>query len=336
VKSHRTRSLKELISTSDFRTWHAKHNELNAELLALEDKREDVELKLNIARFETEFIQGNADQTFLSAGDFEDQSARSEAEYASIENDSFQLLSDFEDKSRDEEDARIALHGLEEQLEKKRGSRSEVSGKAAAAEKQGTSDAGISDEELKNLGGEIAGLGRQVETARKRLREEQKRRESLWDQVEETWVTAFRANMRRSEFSYQGRRIRARAERLFGKAETVRRRIDELSSQLAVLDEKLSSVKADMMRHLEHARKNFDCTVVDEFLFWPHDDDVHAALCVPLVDEQSHFNIQIKALKVYQIERDKGLDFIEPVPEEEMADDDPRLESFFNEGRPAA
>jgi hypothetical protein len=105
---------------------------------------------------------------------------------------------------------------------------------------------------------------------------------------------------------------------------------------MAVLDEKVSSSKADMIRHLDHARKTFDCTVVDEFLFWPHVDDVQAALCVPLVDEQSHFNIQIKALKVYQIERDKGLDFIEPVTEEDLGDEDPRLESFFNEGRPAA
>ena len=336
MKSHRIRSLKELISTSAFREWHSKHNQLNAELLDLEDRREELELSLNIARFETEFIQGNADRTFLSAGDFEDESARSEAEYAAIENDSFQLLSDFEDKSRDEEDARIQLHGLEQQLEQKRYGASERRAELGAQDGREGTDTAISDEELKNLGGEIAGLARQVEAARGRLGEEQKRRESLWDQVEETWVTAFRANMRRSEFSYQGRRIRARAERLFAKAEVVRRKIDEVSSQLAVVDEKLSSVKADMMRHLEHARKNFDCTVVDEFLFWPHEDDVHAALCVPLVDEQSHFNIQIKALKVYQIERDKGLDFIEPVPDEEMADEDPRLESFFNEGRPAA
>jgi hypothetical protein len=62
---------------------------------------------------------------------------------------------------------------------------------------------------------------------------------------------------------------------------------------------------------------------------------VHAALCIPLIDEQSHFNIQIKALKVYQIERDKGLDFIEPVPDEELNDEDPRLSSFFIEGRAA-
>nr|ADI21618.1 hypothetical protein [uncultured myxobacterium HF0130_06F04] len=336
MKSHRIRSLKELISTAEFTTWHAKHNELNRSVLELEEKREELELALAIARFETEFIQGNADQTFLSAGDFEDESARSEAEYAAVENDSFQLLSDFEDKSRDEETARIDLHGLETQLEEKRGQTSELKAQATADEKQGSESSGISDEELKNLGGDIAGLARQVEAARARLSEEVKRREALWDEVEQTWVTAFRANMRRSEFSYQGRRVRARAERLFTKAEMVRRRVDDLSAQMAVVDEKLSSAKADNIRHLDHARKTFDCTVVDEFLFWPHSDDVQAALCVPLVDEQSHFNIQIKALKVYQIERDKGLDFIEPVSDEELGDEDPRLESFFNEGRPAA
>jgi chromosome segregation ATPase len=186
VKSHRTRSLKELISTTGFKTWHAKHNELNAEVLALEEKREELELGLAIARFETEFIQGNADQTFLSAGDFEDESARSEAEFAEVENDSFQLLSDFEDKSRDEEDARIALHGVEKQLEDKRGVTSELKAQATADEKQGKDAGNISDEELKTLGGDIAGLARQVEQARSRLAEEIKRRESLWDEVEQT------------------------------------------------------------------------------------------------------------------------------------------------------
>ena len=48
-----------------------------------------------------------------------------------------------------------------------------------------------------------------------------------------------------------------------------------------------------------------------------------------------HFNIQIHAKKVYLISQEKGLDFIEPLPEEEMGEEDPRLESFFKEGRAA-
>ena len=81
--------------------------------------------------------------------------------------------------------------------------------------------------------------------------------------------------------------------------------------------------------------KSLTCSIISDFLFWAHETDVHAAVCVPLIDEFEHFNIQIHAKKVYLISQEKGLDFIEPLPEEEMGEEDPRLESFFKEGRAA-
>ena len=332
MKSYRVSSLRELVSSSNFLTWHGKHSEMSEALRQLEDKREALEFDLNIAKYRADSFQNYADETLFKAGDFEDQSARSEAQYAEIENDSFQLLSDFEDKSRDEEQARIELHGIEKVLEDRRQDASE---RRATLEAQSGRESAQNDSKLKELGDEIATLGKQADTARGKFDEQSKLREALWSKVEATWSNAFRANMARSEFSYQGRRIHSKAERYFSKADEVRKEVAELSDEISKTDERLSSAKADRARHLDEAKKTFDCTVVDEFLFWPNTDDVHAALCVPLIDEQSHFNIQIKALKVYQIERDKGLDFIEPVPDEELSDEDPRLKSFFTEGRAA-
>ena len=324
MKSYRVHSLQELVKSSEFLSWHGKHSEMSAGLLELENKREQLEFDLNNARYRADSFQNFADDTLFKAGDLEDQSARSEARYAEIENDSFQLLSDFEDKSREEEQARIVLHGIEKVLEDYKERRDDRSGQA-----------GQNDSKLKELVDEIASLEKQAGVARAKFDEETKLREALWEKVETTWSNAFRANMARSEFAYQGRRIHSKAESYFAKADEVRKEVAELSDEIAKTDERLASAKADRARHLDDAKKNFDCTVVDEFLFWPNTDDVHAALCVPLIDEQSHFNIQIKALKVYQIERDKGLDFIEPVPDEKLNDDDPRLNSFFNEGRAA-
>ncbi len=324
MKSYRVNSLRELVSSSDFLTWHGKHSEMSLALRELEDKREALEFDLNIAKYRADSFQNFADETLFKAGDLEDQSARSEAQYAEIENDSFQLLSDFEDKSRDEEQARIELHGIEKVIldyKERRDDRASQSGE--------------NDSKVKELADEINSLEKQAAVARGKFEEQSKLREALWERVEDTWGNAFRANMARSEFSYQGRRIHSKAESYFAKADEVRKEVAELSDDIAKTDERLASARADRARHLDDAKKNFDCTVVDEFLFWPNSDDVHAALCVPLIDEQSHFNIQIKALKVYQIERDKGLDFIEPVPDEELNDEDPRLNSFFTEGRAA-
>ena len=91
---------------------------------------------------------------------------------------------------------------------------------------------------------------------------------------------------------------------------------------------------------LAEGRRSFDSTLINEFLYWPHADDVKAALAVPLIDERNHFNIQVAALQVYRLERSRGLEFFEPVLDdgESQSDtqgqDDPRLETFFLEGRP--
>lgn len=332
MRSHRVHSLRDLVRSSEFLTWHKKHSEISEELHGLEDKREKLDLDLTIAKFRADSLQNFADETLFKAGDYEDQSARSEAKYAEIENDSFQLLSDFEDKSRDEEQARIELHGIEKVLEDRRQDASE---RRATLEAKSGRESAQSDSKLRELGDEIASLGKQADVARGKFDEQTKLREELWNQVEETWSNAFKANMARSEFSYQGRRIHSKAESYFAQADEIRKEVSTISDKISKTDERLGSVRADRTRHLDDAKKNFDCTVVDEFLFWPNTDDVHAALCIPLIDEQSHFNIQIKALKVYQIERDKGLDFIEPVPDEELNDEDPRLNSFFIEGRAA-
>lgn len=333
MRSHRIQSLRDLVKSESFVSWHGKHSDLSLELRKLEGEREDLELDLAIATYRAEYLQNAADETLFKAGDFEDQSARSEARYAEIENDSFQLLSDFETQSRDEEQARIELHGIEKVMEDRRQDASE---RRATLEAKSGRDAAQNDSKLKELGDQISVLSKQAEHARSKFDDQSKLRGALWDKVEGTWGDAFRANMARSEFAYQGRRIHSKAESFFEKASAVRGEIDELNGAVAKSDEHLDSLRADRNKHLDEAKANFDCTVVDEFLFWPNSDDVHAALCVPLIDEQSHFNIQVTGLKVYQIEIDKGLDFIEPVPEEALGDEDPRLESFFKKGRPAA
>jgi hypothetical protein len=86
---------------------------------------------------------------------------------------------------------------------------------------------------------------------------------------------------------------------------------------------------------LSEGEERFECVAIAEFLYWPHHDDMRAALCVPLVDALAHLNIQVFKLQIYRIERAKGLRFIEPLPIEGSKEDEDaaRLESFFA-GRP--
>ena len=61
------------------------------------------------------------------------------------------------------------------------------------------------------------------------------------------------------------------------------------------------------------------------------------SICVPLVEERNHLNIQVEPLVLYQVSQEKGLEFIEPIPKEELSlERDSRLDNFFvNKGQSA-
>jgi hypothetical protein len=108
-----------------------------------------------------------------------------------------------------------------------------------------------------------------------------------------------------------------------------------LKAESTAAEQRIRQLEEGFAKHLEVARSRFECTLVEEFLYWPRQDDVRSAICVPLIAERQHFNIQISPLSIYQVERARGLEFIEPmVAEMGVPDDDPRLEHFFHEGRP--
>ena len=107
----------------------------------------------------------------------------------------------------------------------------------------------------------------------------------------------------------------------------------EKAAQEAV--NRIRELEAAMAAHLEQGRVLFGCAIIADFLYWPRQEDVRAAFCVPLIVEREHLNIEVMPLSVYHIDHVRGLDFLEPVPEAaDMSDADPRLEAFFATGRP--
>ena len=154
--------------------------------------------------------------------------------------------------------------------------------------------------------------------------------EDLWEEVEASWSSAFRANLGRSEYAYQSRRLRGEAEEQFVKSSHERRRVDTLGEEAKHLESKFGEYRDEIMMHMKEARTRFDCTVVEEFLYWPKQGEVRSVLCVPLIDDRDYLNVQVQALSIYQLDRTKGLDFVEPVAgSTETAGEDPRLTAFF-------
>ncbi|MEL7305926.1 MAG: hypothetical protein AAGJ56_08850, partial [Myxococcota bacterium] len=245
-----------------------------------------------------------------------------------VENDSLEKLSAYESQRMRATQYWMMWHAAEKRLEDARAEVSELTAQTEAAKKSKSVDAQKTQERLR----EIEKQRDQLASVATRTKTESDRqyalRLSLWEEVEESWHQSLRANLARSEYAYQARRCRTEAEALFaGALDGTEPRSSDEDSTAAVQE-----AERHYFEHIDEARDRFRCVLIEEFIYVPIADDSKWVWCVPLVDEADQFNVQLRRLQVYQIERGRALDYIEPVAMAEletMDDEDPRLELFF-------
>lgn len=338
MRGMRLRDIRSLLSSPEFVAWYQEHAKLRAAAHEARAGREELLLQAGLAEHRAEAVQNFADEAVFVAGELEDKAERAAAEHGTIENDAFEGLSAFEVQRQTTTQSWGDLDALEKQLEDRRQQASDLRARGEAARKTGTSE-GIAEAEriearLVDLEATIVQEGKAVDEARDRHRMATERKDRLWSEVEQSWSRSFRASMAHSEYGYQARRVRREIERRFAAAAAERKRIEDLERQAAELASTIERAQATFLGHCARGEQLFGFCLVEEFVCWPKRDDVKHVYCVPLIDEPALFNIEVQALQIYQLERERGLAFIEPVLErDEAADDDPRLDAFFS-GRP--
>jgi hypothetical protein len=59
------------------------------------------------------------------------------------------------------------------------------------------------------------------------------------------------------------------------------------------------------------------------------------AYCVPLIEDQESYNVDVKALSIYSVERQRGVSFLEPAVAgpPSVEEGDRRFEEYFLTGR---
>jgi len=334
MKAMRLREVRELLRSSAFLTWLERYEVLRADIRTAEAHHQELLRLAHIAAFEVEQAQQLADDTVLKAGECDDFATSALAEAARIENDSFELLSSFESQRQVTTDLWGELNRAEMDLEELRAEASEIRTRLEAARKSTRTAGGLSEEtrmgeEVKALDGQVDAQVRHVDLARARVDAEVKKRDGMWSEVEATWSAAFRANMARNEYGFQARRVRRQAEDLLGRASEERRRVEKTRAEIGTMESRMQEARNAYQAHLTTGRETFGCVLIEEFLYWPHEEDVHLAFCVPLIDESEHLNLQVHKAQVYVVERARGVTFVEPVPPEELGMEDPRLDRFF-------
>ncbi len=315
IKAKRVQDVREILRSSEFVRWYEQYDTVSAELRAVRLADPDI-----------------LTHTILRAGEYEDLTHQAEATYASLDG-SFETLSAFEQQRTITSGAWEALTSLEYRLANARQDASDLRTRLSAMKKESNANADALhiESELKVKEREVSDLAQKVAQGQEWFERETKLRDEMWKIVENAWSTTFRANMARIEYGFLGRRLRAAQERLAGGGQSDR------TEDSMVAETEQARLEGELAELLRQAEEMYDCVAIAEFMYWPHQDDMRAALCVPLVGDMEFLNIQVNRLLVYKVERAKGLNFIEPLPQtSEDADaeaDGVRLEGFFS-GRP--
>ncbi len=316
IKAKRLQEVHEVLRSADFSDWYLRFETAHKDREELQ--RQDPDL---------------LEQLVLRAGEYEDLAHAAEETYARLDG-SFESLAAYEEQRVATSIAWEELDRTELELERNRQRASDLRAGVQAVRK-GEQDADSQAREAR-LAAELRLAERlveewahQVDERTKLFAAETKRRDELWRVVEEAWLTAFRANMARIEYAYLGRRARQQIEQLVRDGPAAAPVVGE--TRLQALAEDRARLEDQLRGLLSDAEERFACVAINEYLYWPDADDVKAALCVPLVGDMQHLNLQVHKLKVYRVERSKGLKSIEPLPESSgVADEDlNRLERFF-------
>lgn len=313
--------VRELIASKRFTDWFARYDTLYRNLQDL--RHHDVDALV---------------RAVLRAGEFEGEAASAEATYADLDS-SFEYLGEYERQRGIASDCWINLGRLEHLLAEHRQEASELRAELTASHKKADArshevERARLENELKTAETMVTELAAQVEEAEDLLDTETKRRDNLWRVVEEMWMKAFRANMARIEYDFLTTRTRAEVDVLAREHAVPQGDNGAQEDDLETVEKRTAEAEQELIEALEEADGAFECAAIAEFLYWPQEDDRRGAVCVPLVGDRDHLNVQVDKLQVYRIDRNKGLKSIEPLPEVVDSDDDGvRLLDFFS-GRP--
>ena len=342
--------VRELLQKESFTTWHQRYQEL------LEDIRDSCSRLTNTRMVRqgikgcVEVLQHKGDNCLFQAGELDARAAIALAEHNAIENDSFEALSNFE-QQRLYCSVRWDQLGVQENnLENLRQQLSEMIAASQAAER---SQMVYSQADADHLQREINTLQQQIEELRSDYREFIRLKEELWQQVETEWSHSFAVKMAHTTQEYLSRKLKMKAEALYAQSHRVRlgeqdcedqdkeaasgdpveRPPEALKEDLDRFSTRAIELEQELEQHRDTGREIFMACIVEDFMFWPRKDNVKWAFVVPLVEDREFLNIQVQPLVIYQIERARGLDFIEPFILEQQGvhpdENDLRLEDFF-------
>lgn len=309
MKQKRLNEVRALISSADFQAWWSQLNAVRDALRESEDRYEELLGQCTLTEFRAELTQKNAIDTLYRAGEHEDVAANMLFEATELENKSFKGVADFEEQRIRASDTWYRLGAAEKHLEEAR--------------------------EKKHSAGEVVALEKGVRQIAEDYTREDGRKARLWDEVERLWARSAEVNLLVAEQRALGKKVRRHAEELFGVAEERKQKAKELKTETEAAARSVEAAKARRSGLLEEAREKFGCSTGTDFLYFRHRDDQRMAYCIALLEDRDGYNLEVKPLAVYQVDRTRGVAFLEPARAASLSQEegDLRFEEYFLRGR---
>lgn len=315
MKPRRLLELRTLLSHPDFQEWWSALSQRRGELVTARARYEELLSQTTLMEFRAELTQKNAIDTLYRAGELEDVAASMVAEAQGLENRSMSVLAEFEEHRFITSEFWYRLGAAEKTLEEKREAHLGAPSKKT-------------EQELK------AAEKTHREATFGHEREEEKKRR-LWDEVEGIWARSAEVSLLVSEHRLRGRKVRREAEGMFGLAEERKVRAKELRAEADGAARAVEAQEREIKALLDSAREQFSCAPGTEFLFFRRKDNQKLSWALSLIEDRENFNVEVKALAVYSVDKQRGVSFLEPARSDSpsMEEGDRRFEQYFLSGR---
>jgi hypothetical protein len=296
MRSLRLGELRELLEGSAFAAWWTDWQRAVSTVRDARARHEDLLSHSELMTVRSELAQRAAVDAFSRSGEADDEGTRFTAEAQEQENRALALVGEYEEQRFRTSDLWVRLGGAENVLEARRDTLAR--GGAAKARSQAVASARDAERNHQTLVAEYGAADR--------------KRTRLWDDVEAAWAVSFERSLVGAEHGVVARRIRREAERLFKEAEERRTRAKQLAADAEAAERELRDAEERQHALLTAARETFGCVPGPSFLYWRHRDDKRSAFAVALAEDPDGSNVEVKALGIFTVSRQRGVAFLEP------------------------
>ncbi|MGQ0507464.1 MAG: hypothetical protein ACT4TC_19330 [Myxococcaceae bacterium] len=314
MKPRRLPEVRALIAQPEFQEWWLALTQARQEASTAAARYNDLLAQTALVEFQAELTQKNAIDTLYRAGECEDAAANMQSQGAELENRSYRAVSDFEEQRYRASEVWYRLGAAEKAREEKLDASTQEKSRKTEMELR------TADEQLRKANDEY-----QRESVLKA---------KLWEDVEQLWGKSAEVNLAMAEQRVRGKKIRRAAEALFALAEERKGSVKTLKAQSEAASSDAENARDRVEALLQKARDQFGCSPGIDFLYFRHRDNKRA-YCVALVEDHDNYNVELRPLMLYAVDRQRGVTFLEParIDAPSVEEGDRRFEEYFLQGR---